>query len=144
MRYKFVRSPDAETYRQTTGESNVFLATGADTDGRVSIYDSRLKVGNGAPWHYHQIDDEIFYIVSGRVEFGVADEVLVALPGDLVIAGPQVPRRFRALEDSHMLVVNAPGGPSERFLRDVMTLEQPVSEADRERFANEYGIHVIV
>lgn len=144
MRYKFVRSQDAETYSQTSGETNVFLATGADTDGRVSIYDSRLKAGNGAPLHYHVVDDEIFYIISGRVEFGIDAEVVVALPGDLVIAGPGVPRRFRALEDSHMLVVNAPGGPSERFLRDVMTLDQPVTETDRERFAKDYGIHVVV
>jgi len=143
MRYKFVRSQDAETYGQTGGDTNVFLATGADTDGRVSIYDSRLIAGNGAPLHYHLIDDEIFYIISGRVEFGIDDQVVVAAPGDLVIAGPLVPRRFRALEDSHMLVVNAPGGPSERFLRDVMTLDQPISAVDRERFAKEYGIHVV-
>jgi len=58
----------------------------------VSIFDSFLPRGNEASWHYHEIDDEIFYIVSGKVEFGVAEDEFIASAGDLVIAGPDVPR----------------------------------------------------
>lgn len=143
MRYKHVKRETAETFSQAGGEATVFLATGADTENRVSIYDSKLPKGNGAPWHYHEIDDEIFYIISGKVEFGVADETFVAIPGELVIAGPNVKRKFTAVEDSHFMVVNAPGGPSEGFLRDVMSLEAPMTETDRQRFKEEYKIHVL-
>lgn len=143
MRYQHIKKSDAETHTQDSGEINVFLATGADTDGRVSIYDSFLPEGRGAPWHFHEIDDEIFYIISGEVEFDVAEDTFTAKPGDLVIAGPNVPRRFTALADSKLLVVNAPGGPSEGFLRDVMSLDEPPTESDVKRFAEDYKIHIV-
>ena len=143
MRYKFVHGSKAERHTQPTGESTTFLATGADTDGRVSIFDSYLSAGNGAPWHFHEADDEIFYVISGEVEFGIDRETVVAKPGDLVIAGPKVHRRFKALVDSHLLVVNAPGGPSEGFLRDVMNLDRTPTAEDRARFVEKYGIHVV-
>jgi len=142
MRYAFVEAGRAEIRRAEGGETTTFLATAAETGGRVSIFDSALPRGNGAPWHFHDIDDEIFYIISGRVEFGVADEVVIAGPGDLVIAGPRVARRFRALEDSRLLVLNAPAGPSEGFLRDVMSLSGAPTAEDERRFAEQYGIHL--
>ena len=143
MRYKFVHNEAAESYSSDSGERTVFLATGSDTDGRVSVYDSRLPKGNGAPWHYHEIDDEIFYIISGKVKFDVMDENVVAGTGDMVIAGPLVRRKFQAIEDSHLVVVNAPGGPSEGFLREVLNIESAPTEQDKARFIEKYGIHIV-
>ncbi|OBQ52620.1 cupin domain-containing protein [Halodesulfovibrio spirochaetisodalis] len=142
MRYKFIRKGEAETYSPAGGEQLAFLATGEDTEGKVSIFDSILSAGNGAPYHYHEIDDEIFYVISGKVEFVVNGEKLVAHARDMVIAGTLVPRSFKALVQSHILVINAPGGPSENFLRDVLTLKT-ISEADKKRFAEKYKIHIL-
>lgn len=142
MRYSFVKGREAEVQWTPGGETTTFLATASDTDRRVSVFDSRLPEGNLAPWHYHELDDEIFYVIAGRVEFGVADEVFVATAGDLVVAGPLVPRRFVALEESRLLVINAPAGPSEGFLRDVMSLDAPPSPEDERRFVEKYGVHL--
>ena len=145
MRYKHVRAASAELHEIEGGESTKILASGEDTDNRVSIFDSNLPKGNAAPWHYHEIDDEIFYVVSGEVEFGVADEQFVATAGDLVIAGPNVPRRFKSLTDSHLLIINAPSGPSEGFIRDIAKFaygETP-SEEDKQRCITEYKIHIV-
>ncbi len=109
------------------------LATGENTDNRVSIFDSVLPKGNLAPWHYHEIDDEIFYIISGEIEFGVDKEEFIARPGDLVIAGPNVPRRFTALTDSKLLVINTPSGPSEGFIRDISKFSQDNPPTDRDQ-----------
>lgn len=143
MRYKHIKHSEAEKYEQAGGESTTFLATAPDTDGRVSIFDSVLKKGNGAPWHYHDTDDEIFYVMSGEVEFGINDEISVAVAGDLVIAGPGVHRRFTALSDSRLLVINAPAGPSEGFLREITQTEMPPSEEKVQHFIDEYGIHIV-
>jgi len=143
MRYFFKRAGEAERHAAEGGETTSFLATGAETDGRVSIFDSLLPAGNSAPMHYHDYDDEIFYVISGRVEFVVGGEVFIGEAGDLALAGPGVPRAFKALEDSRMLVVNAPGGPSEGFLRDVTSLEGAPTEADEARFVERYGVHVV-
>ena len=145
MRYKHVRSGSAEKYQLAGSESTSILATGMDTDNRVSIFDSLLPQGNQAPWHYHEIDDEILYIISGEVEFGVDKEEFTAVPGDLVIVGPMVPRRFKALTDTRVLIINAPSGPSEGFMRDIANFGEgnPPTAADRDRFVEEYKIHIL-
>jgi len=145
MRYKYIRADSAEIHDLDKGERTSILATGHDTDNRVSIFDSELPQGNEAPWHYHEIDDEIFYIISGEVEFGVDQEQFVARAGDLIIAGPHVPRRFKALADSHLLIVNAPSGPSEGFIRELAGFPKGVvpSEDDRQRFVKKFKIHIV-
>ncbi|WP_420794541.1 cupin domain-containing protein [Thalassomonas actiniarum] len=106
---------------------------------------SQLPKGNGAPWHYHELDDEIFYIISGEVEFGVDKEEFIAGPGDLVIAGPDVPRRFKALSDSKLLVINTPSGPAEGFIREISEFgdSNPPTQADKARFVEQYKIHLL-
>ncbi|WP_462155642.1 cupin domain-containing protein [Pseudoalteromonas piscicida] len=88
-------------------------------------------------------DDEIFYIIHGSIEFGVENEVITAGKGDLLVAGPNVKRRFKALTDSHLLVINSPSGPSENFIRDIARLSDgtALSKQDRLKFAKKYKIH---
>ena len=144
MRYAHVLAESAEKYFIEGGETTSILATALETNGRVSIFDSQLPSGNEAPWHFHEVDDEIFYIVSGELEFRVAQERIIARPGDLVIAGPGVPRSFKALADSHVIVINAPAGPSEGFIREIASLPRgsgPSAE-DKARFIERYKIHI--
>ena len=144
-RFKYIPAANGEKYDLDGGERTSILATGVDTANRVSIFDSFLPVGNEAPWHYHEIDDEIFYIISGQVEFGVEQEEFAASAGDLVIAGPNVPRRFKALADSRLLVINSPSGPSEGFIREISSFRdgQAPSDEDKRRFVEKYKIHVL-
>lgn len=145
MNYKFVKNNAAETYNLAGGEITKFLLTGADTANQVSVYDSILPKGNFAPMHYHEIDSEIFYIISGKVEFHVEDETIIATSGDTVMAGAFVKRSFKALTDAHLIVINTPGGPSEGFLRDIARLqpgEAPSAEL-RQKFAQVYKIHIV-
>ena len=41
-----------------------------------------------------------------------------------MIARPNVRRRFKTLEDGHLLVINTPSGPSEGFIRDILEEEE--------------------
>jgi len=145
MRYKHVKAGKSEQYLTDGGELTSILASGQDTDNRVSIFDSILPKGNEAPWHFHEIDDEIFYIISGEVEFGVEGEQFLAKQGDLVIAGPNVKRRFKAITDSRLLVINAPSGPSENFIRDISKFSEGnrPTEQDRLSFIEKYKIHIV-
>lgn len=145
MRYKHVVAGNAEKHGIEGGEVTSILASATDTDNRVSIFDSVLPAGNAAPFHYHELDDEIFYIISGEVEFGVDKEAFIANPGDLVITGPHVPRRFKAIQDSRMLVINSPAGPSEGFIREIskFTQDNPPTENDKQTFIDKYKIHIL-
>jgi quercetin dioxygenase-like cupin family protein len=145
MRYKHVKKDNAVKFKLEGGELTSILASGMDTDNRVTIFDSKLPKNHGAPWHYHEIDDEIFYMITGEIEFGVEDESFIGYPGDLVIAGPNVKRKFKALQDSHVLVINAPSGPSEGFITEIskFTKESPATDKDKEHFIKKYKIHII-
>ncbi|MTI09543.1 cupin domain-containing protein [Curvivirga aplysinae] len=143
MRAKHTNKSEVETFKSEGGETTAFLLTSQDTDKRVTISESDLPAGNSAPWHYHDFDDEIFYIISGEVEFGVNEDVIVAKPGDIIMAGPKVHRRFTALKDSRFLVINAPGGPAEAFIKDIFSLDGNITQSDETRFATRYGIHLV-
>lgn len=145
MRYKMVKSGTSEKYNLDGGELTSILATKKDTDGKVSIFDSKLLKGYGAPWHFHELDDEIFYIISGKIKFNVENESFVGTVGDLIIAGPNVKRKFKALENSHLLVINAIAGPSEGFIRELANFsdDNPISISQREKFIKEYKIHIV-
>ena len=41
-----------------------------------------------APYHIHHNDNEVFYVLSGRIGFEVGDEEYIAGPGDAVMVPP--------------------------------------------------------
>lgn len=43
----------------------------------------------------------------------------IVLNRGLEIAGANVKRRFKAVTDNHLLVINTPSGLSENFIRDI-------------------------
>jgi quercetin dioxygenase-like cupin family protein len=79
----FVVTP--ETYAPTleiVGERCTVLASGVATGG-YEIFLQRGPEGSGPPPHSHPWD-ESFYVVSGRIDFGIGDESTTATPGTLV------------------------------------------------------------
>lgn len=122
-RYHKINRTTAETYGAPTGERTYFLSTAKETAGKVTVMDSYFPKGSGVPWHIHKIDEEIFYITSGRYKVGIGNEEMELGVGEIAIAGIGVPRMFTALtDDAWMLVINSPAGPAEGFLRYMQSL----------------------
>src|SRR5258708_5791917 len=54
-------------------------------EGRLGVNLSRLPAGRTTcPFHYHQFEDEIFFIMSGRGVLRYGDEIRELRPGDCV------------------------------------------------------------
>jgi quercetin dioxygenase-like cupin family protein len=70
---------------------------------------------DGARPHRHAHASEMFYLLSGRMEFLLGERSVVASEGDLVVVPPGLVHAFGATPDSpaDVLVVMAPG--MERF-----------------------------
>ena len=64
------------------GEHITVLASGAATGG-YEIFLQEGPESSGPPPHSHPWD-ESFYVVKGRIEFGIGEDKLVAVPGTLV------------------------------------------------------------
>jgi quercetin dioxygenase-like cupin family protein len=79
----FIVTP--ETYAPTldiVGEHVTVLAPGEATGG-YEIFLQRGPEGSGPPPHSHPWD-ESFFVVKGRIDFGIGDESQTAAPGTLV------------------------------------------------------------
>jgi quercetin dioxygenase-like cupin family protein len=64
------------------GEHVTVLASGEATGG-YEVFLQRGPAGSGPPPHSHPWD-ESFYVVGGRIDFGIEAESMTATPGTLV------------------------------------------------------------
>ncbi len=81
-------------------------------DGGAGLFVSRAPAGSGPPRHVHDDADEIFYVVSGEIDFFVAEEITRAYPGDVLRVPRGVEHTFRVTDDgpSDTVVMLTPGG----------------------------------
>jgi mannose-6-phosphate isomerase-like protein (cupin superfamily) len=64
--------------------------------------------GKGSYGHFHRTQEEIYFVIDGRLEFKLGDEVIAAGPGTAIRVAPEVPRSVwnDEPEDAHLLIVS--------------------------------------
>ncbi len=64
--------------------------------------------GKGGYGHYHKTQEELYYVISGRLQFKLGDEVIEADGGTAVRVSPETPRSVwnDEPEDGHLLIVS--------------------------------------
>jgi mannose-6-phosphate isomerase-like protein (cupin superfamily) len=111
-----VRGVDAERLVFPSGSTMTLLADSDATGGRLGVHRSLLAAGaDGAEPHHHTAVAEVIYVLGGRIQLLVGDEVHEAGDGDLVVIPPGVVHAFAAPPglDADLLVATTPG--IERF-----------------------------
>ena len=114
-------APSGQPYvlHQDEGEALWFLgnlvtlkATAAQTAGALTVAHFINPAGFAPPLHRHRVEDEMFYILSGTVEFRCAGQALPAGPGDFVLLPKTVPHTFLVGpgEPLHALQLTTPAG----------------------------------
>ena len=128
-----IRSPDllfrpAGTGATFLGPGDVyrFLVTGAESGGAYFAMEAFVPPGGGPPPHIHRNEDETFYIVEGRIEFLLGDEVVTGGTGDFVNVPRGVVHRFHnaGAAAARMILTFTPAG-IEHFFEE--TLERALS-----------------
>ena len=90
-----------------------FLLTAEESRGRFSIVDETFFPGmNSAPGHTHHFHSEVFYVISGSMEWTVGDETDTVGAGDLVYIPPGFVHYTRVLGDEPVraLMIYEPAG----------------------------------
>jgi quercetin dioxygenase-like cupin family protein len=64
--------------------------------------------GDTARRHRQEKQEELLFVVDGRIEVEVDDDVFTASTGDFVVIDPDSWRQVRALADTELLAVGAP------------------------------------
>ena len=125
---------------------------GGQAGGRVSIVEFTSPPGTMPPLHRHTREDELFYVVEGRLALHQPGSRREGEAGSALWAERGIPHAFEVLGDApaRYLVVATPAG-FEDFVADIarradgLRLPEP-SEPDAERMAavaSRYGIELL-
>ena len=96
----------------------ITIKSGGQTD-QMFFADHPVPVGYGVPLHEHLDEDELFYVLEGRITLDSEAGSTVAGPGSFVHLPRGVPHGYRneGPDPARMLVVTTPGGALEGVFR---------------------------
>jgi mannose-6-phosphate isomerase-like protein (cupin superfamily) len=88
------------------------MGSGAETGGKLFIWEEQVLPQAGPPPHRHLAEDELFYIISGELTFFSEHGAAEAGPGSLVQLAKDAVHTFKNTGDSEVLVLvmTAPAG----------------------------------
>ncbi|MEV7652488.1 MULTISPECIES: cupin domain-containing protein [Micrococcaceae] len=103
-----------------------------DTQGRITVLEATVPPGGGPPRHNHLNEDEIFYVIDGRLEITIGDTEYEAGPGSLVFVPQGAMHSFtnRTRDYAKQLLLFTPGGFERFFFEAGLTAEagRPIPE----------------
>jgi mannose-6-phosphate isomerase-like protein (cupin superfamily) len=93
------------------------VARNAQTNGAFGLIEAVYPPGQGFPMHIHHNEDEIQYIIEGKLLIVAGDQRFVAGPGDFFYGPRNIEHGFRSIGDSpaRFLEGYLPGGFEEMF-----------------------------
>ncbi|MBU1004018.1 MAG: cupin domain-containing protein [Proteobacteria bacterium] len=82
-----------------------------------------VKVKGEFEWHSHANEDELFYVVQGRMTLHFRDRDVILEPGEFITVPKGVEHKPEAEEETHLLVIEPVGtvntGDNEGSVRTV-------------------------
>lgn len=109
----FVRTTDEGEAYNMFGGLTMLKATGEETGGAYGLIEQRADSGMETPLHVHHAEDELWFVIDGRLSIHVDGDTHVVDSGDLAFGPRGVPHAFRVeADDSRYLIVRNAGGES--------------------------------
>ena len=90
----FRRAANLDTTMTYMGSIMSFLAKGEDTAGRFALMEFQSQPGTEPPAHSHDWEDELCYVLEGKIESYCDGKVLLAGPGEMVFWPQGKPHAF--------------------------------------------------
>lgn len=108
--FKFV-GPAQGPMLNIMGTRNEEKLTGADTAGRLSLFETTAGPGDGIPLHVHTREDELFYVLEGEVAFTANGKQAVGGPGTCLYLPMHLPHSWAVQGDApaRVLIMTLPG-----------------------------------
>ena len=132
----FAQGRHLDNSRWYMGNMMTFLVNSAQTDGAFSMTDYLSKPGNEPPAHVHDREDEFVYVLEGRIDAYIGNEVFSAGQNEGVYFPKLVPHTFNILTPQlRMLIWISPGG-FEGYFRD---MSEPARSLNLPEHAVNYG-----
>lgn len=122
-----------------------FKLRSSESGGTVAIVEHPLKPkALGAPLHRHAREDELSYVLEGRVGVQVGEDVVHASPGAYVFKPRSEWHSFWNLEDApaRVLEVITPGGFESYFDEIAEVFAQGLDPARLVQIAGKFGLDI--
>jgi quercetin dioxygenase-like cupin family protein len=105
-------SPTGGTELRAFDDTLVVKLAGAETGDALTLALGTTPSGGGPPPHRHANEDELFIVVSGRLEYWLDGAWVAADPGTVVFMPRGVEHTFRNAGDTpaRQWVITTPGG----------------------------------
>jgi quercetin dioxygenase-like cupin family protein len=112
----------------------IFKITGDQTGGAFAICEVSLESGRLIPGHLHDTEDELTYVVEGRIGVLIGEEELTADAGSWVSKPRGIPHTFWNPGPHHARTIEiiTPAG-FERFFRELSVIFNADGPPDVER-----------
>lgn len=124
-----VRGPEAGDSIRVMGDQITFKVRAAETGGAFTLFEGVVAPGGGEPIHYHEREDETFWVLAGQAAFLHGDTWSEAGPGCMVYIPRGVVHTFRNTGAAalHVLVLNTPGGLHEELFAALSQVAPPTT-----------------
>ena len=87
------------------------LAAGDSTGGAFDLVESKMRKGTEPPPHIHDREDELFYILGGKMKVFADGKAMTVSAGESVFLPKNVPHAYLIESDEcHVLALMTPGG----------------------------------
>jgi quercetin dioxygenase-like cupin family protein len=138
---------DGQTLTNPAGAALTFMARAEQTGGAMMAFETGAAPREGPPLHTHVREDEVLYVLQGRLRVRLDEEIQEAPAGSFVFIPRGVPHSWQNVGDDQVrfLVVFTPAAPGmEQFFERSAELGEANQVAEAfTRFANDAGMEVL-
>jgi quercetin dioxygenase-like cupin family protein len=144
----FVSAPgEGQTVTNPLGGPLTFKARDEQTEGAMTAFESTPAPGEGPPLHRHPSQDEVIYVLAGRLRVRLEETIHEAPAGSFVFIPRGATHAWQNAGDdpARLLVLFAPAAAGmERFFERLAELADDTRVADAfKEFAGEAGMEVL-
>jgi quercetin dioxygenase-like cupin family protein len=93
----YQRTATLDSSMEYMGSIMTFLAKTGETAGRLAVMELQTQPGNEPPPHVHDWENELFYILEGRLEVYCDGKILHVGPGEMAFLPQGKPHAFYIL-----------------------------------------------
>jgi quercetin dioxygenase-like cupin family protein len=144
----FIRETGVGPVHDVLGVTHTYKALAHETGGLISVWETAVPPGAGAPHHSHAGEDEAFYVLDGEVTVEVAGEArpIVLGAGSFFYSPRGVAHAFHNGGSGvlRMLVLCLPGGLERMFgeMDEAARSQRAIDPTEIAALAARHGVSV--
>ncbi|MEM6641337.1 MAG: cupin domain-containing protein [Bacteroidota bacterium] len=119
------------------GGSRKVIFSAKETDGDIYLVEGIMPAGSEVPVHVHELEDEIFHVLEGKVELRLGEESFGGEEGDIIYLPRGVKHGIKTIGSSKARVLNyvIPGKNFEDFFEKLNELGSSASDDEKSDLA---------